>query len=567
MTATLLQALQLQSLEGSPGLLPVKEGTAVVSYDKWTIIRVLDLNMLSDDLTFNIAKYSDLNNLIDINYNESYIKLVFSNFKSQLEYIMNQTINRYKQLVPSYRIKRGILNPIGSLIKIITGNLDSEDAKRYDQLIENIKLKQTAVNKKVTLISEIVEGFSNITKAIHRNVIQLDKKLKEIQNDLVNVQRETNLNFLSNLIIDTYSLILHNFQTISVKINDIETAVAFSKLETLHQSIIESDDLLATLENIEKTEKLVFKVNQENLVKIEQSISIKAFFKENQLTFLLEIPLITKEVYMYYKLYPLPITHNLKTYIILPKYPYLIVKGLSSKPLAQPCQLIAASNFVCFEDSTSQFMEDTCVSDLMKYSNNTSSCTLISVIIEDVLVQRIQPNRWIIFSRLKTLFQRICINEVFQQNIQGTYIVTLEDICEVKIGRFSLKLRPHQIENLKYSKLPIVNLPHINNLKTEEMKPVKLEDIDLDSIKMAVKIMKTESEDETSEIRLYSVSVWTIALYLIIIIILVGIFYIRLKKMGFKCNFRNSPNPSDNFESQGGEVMRPEPHTITIRAD
>lgn len=58
---------------------------------------------------------------------------------------------------------------------------------------------------------------------------------------------------------------------IYLKVDEIETAIAFSKLGTLHQSVIDTNELYSLLIDIEKTDKLVYPVNLDNLLLIEQS--------------------------------------------------------------------------------------------------------------------------------------------------------------------------------------------------------------------------------------------------------------------------------------------------------
>lgn len=45
---------------------------------------------------------------------------------------------------------------------------------------------------------------------------------------------------------------MHSLRTIYIRLNEIETAIAFAKLKTLHQSLIESDEFLIILHKIEK---------------------------------------------------------------------------------------------------------------------------------------------------------------------------------------------------------------------------------------------------------------------------------------------------------------------------
>ena len=109
-----------------------------------------------------------------------------------------------------------------------------------------------------------------------------------------------------------YNVFLSNFQTIYIKINEIETALSFSKVSVLHKSIVNSTELLNYLKIIAKTDNLMYTVNQENLLKLEQTIAIKSYMKGNQITFILEVPLTDNSTYSYFKMYSLPIYNHSK---------------------------------------------------------------------------------------------------------------------------------------------------------------------------------------------------------------------------------------------------------------
>lgn len=180
----------------------------------------------------------------------------------QVDYTRNLTIEKLNQLLPSKRSKRGILNPLGSLIKVITGNLDNDDAVKYDTMIKDVKANQNAINTKVTVIAEMMESFINISNSTKYNFIQLDKAISEIRKQLNDTR--ASLNELK--LINVYNLFLHNFDTLYVRLNEIETAVAFSKLGTLHQSMIDTDELLSLLKTIEQKNNLIFPVTLDNIL-------------------------------------------------------------------------------------------------------------------------------------------------------------------------------------------------------------------------------------------------------------------------------------------------------------
>lgn len=198
-------ALQLQRIESNPGVLLLKQGQASLSYDKWTIIKVLNLSVIQEELEFNINRYNNLNQHIKMYLNKKVPNFQLLNIKVQTDYIMNSVIEKFKQLVPSVRIKRGVLNPLGSIIKIITGNLDHEDAIRYEKLIHSLKTRQDTLTKKVTLISEISKTLVNITNTTHNNFVHIDKELWELRK-LIN---ETKVNLTLQNFIHIFNLFLY----------------------------------------------------------------------------------------------------------------------------------------------------------------------------------------------------------------------------------------------------------------------------------------------------------------------------------------------------------------------
>lgn len=176
MTPTL--ALHLQTLEGNPGILPIKEGQAYYQTDYWTIVKVINLERIYSDLNYVSMNYEQLCKLID--WNTSYSE-EFKNVKIHTEFIRDITIDKYRQLVPQQRFKRGLINPLGSIIKVITGNLDHDDAIKYDKLTSELSHNQIIVSKKLTLVSKMFDSFINVTETMNQNTVNLDNRLKQAE--------------------------------------------------------------------------------------------------------------------------------------------------------------------------------------------------------------------------------------------------------------------------------------------------------------------------------------------------------------------------------------------------
>lgn len=551
------RALHLYKIEKNPGVLPVREGTALVSYDKWIVIKILDVRLIREDLDLNINRFKELNRLVGSFSNISRLHLIyFNDVQLQVNHMLNITLEKYTQLIPNSRQKRGLINPLGSLIKIITGNLDHSDAIKYDNLIKEVKSRQHSVEKKTTLVAEMVKIFTNSTVNITNNLIQLNLAVNKMNKNINEISIISHI----NQIIHAYNLFLHNFQIIYAKLNEIENIIAFSRIGILHQSIVNTDELVKLLKLIERHDKLIFPSTPENIVKIEQSITLKSYFKNFEIMFVMEIPLVKKDTYFYYKIVPLPVTDpetNL-TLIILPKYPYLIVKGLNASSLPTPCKPIEDGIYLCDETQTIVPIEDTCILDLMRYSNNVS-CVRIPIELEEVKIEPLQTNRWILYTKSAVDLTRTCANEILHYTILGTYLLTIDDKCEYKIAQHYLRDRTLKGEKFRYPKLPFVKLPE--NLKTDvqrNVNPVKLSGVDLTDLKVLSYALKNSEVENESVVNTESISVGTIVLYIILII---GFFSFILYKYSLlvcnPCKGRNHPQKKDssgNFELKEGGV-------------
>ena len=570
--ATRSQALQLQQINQNPGLLPVNEGQAVISHDSWTIIKILNLDLIYEQLESNVNKYKSLKEEILSYFSNKTFDTDFTNVQLQTDYVMNITIEKYKQLIPSVRLRRGLINPLGSLIKTITGNLDNDDAIMYEKLITKLNSEQELIKKKVTIITELIGSFTNVVNSTTSNFIKIEKSIKNIYREL----NKTNSHRISTKIIHFYNIFLHNFQTLYIHLNEIETAVAFSKIGLLHQSIVDTNEFMLILKKIEQTSKLVFIVNEENIVKIEQCIEIKAYIKRNQIKFIMNIPLIRNEIYNYYKLLPLPVIKNSQTTLIIPKYPYVLVKGLKIVSLSKSCREVDEEQFLCYESDVSPLTNDDCVADIMKFSTNITTCKQIPISLDNIKINHVQPNRWIIYASSETLLTKYCDNEVNQEVIYGTYLLTINDNCQVKIKEFNLKRHLIQGKDVVYTKQPMINLPRISNDTYVKLKkPLNLEEIDLTDIKMMNSLLQRSKSEVLSASDVISVKsilnaksvsiVNIVILTLIVTLFILFIFKSKIIKYCKNCITREVQNhPKDNFELKEGEVMYPQPNASTV---
>lgn len=512
----------------NPGIAPIRMGEAVMKNDHWSIVKTLDLELIKEQLDNNIEEYNNLKGLV---FKNSDTRRELFALTLQIESMINLTSDRLGQLLPIYRVRRGLIDPLGSVIKVITGNLDYEDAKRYNSEISNLQNREHSVEKKMSLMKVAVEKLVNVSNDINLNV----KHVNFNNNRLNSIVNNQTIIYTSFRLMNSLYQILNNLRTLYQIIYEVETAIAFSKLHTLHRFIINSTELFDILKEVEKHTNLLYKVSKENLVKIENNIEMKTYFQRFQLVFILEIPLVSKEKYTYYKVMPIPILHpkSNKTLIIIPQYPFLMVKSLKFIPVARSCEEIERGRFLCTDDNIVQYTNELCIEQLMLLKSNSSACQQREVEIEQTKIQPITENQWMLYFGEETVITERCGDDIRKSQLHGTYIVARSEHCNLQIGESLIS--PLTNASAVEVNLPSIQLPDLRYPEDRSLTPIDLRNIDLRDISDVLSQISDVQTDNQSVIITKELSVWTISLFLVFIIVICILCFIYYNR-----NFRKA---------------------------
>lgn len=179
------------------------------------------------------------------------------------------------------RNKRGLINGLGNIIKAITGNLDSEDAERYEKLFEKINNNQKLLQKQnletIKLNKEMIDKFNKQLENIKYNELILESRIKQI-NQFVQETLDWKTITLIKSIFNQLILLTINLNEI---INEIETSLTFCNLNKVHSSIITLKELKDLIDQIN---------NGINFWEITSQITSHCKLENNKIEYLLEIP-------------------------------------------------------------------------------------------------------------------------------------------------------------------------------------------------------------------------------------------------------------------------------------
>ncbi|VVC97255.1 unnamed protein product [Leptidea sinapis] len=231
---------------------------------------------------------------------------------------------------------------------------------------------------------------------------------------------------------------------------------------------------------IEKYHRLVYTVGKDNLMKLESTIVLKSYSDNNKLVFVLEVPLLDTITYNYYKIIPIPIYNpiSLKTSVIIPEYPYLIVNGLKYRPVSTPCQQIENDR----EDNIVQYADTTCIEQIMLLKNY-SSCHKNVVQIEDLKNHLVANRMSLLFTKKNIILTETCKEEARKYNLKGTFLVIPNESCETQIGdKIISKVAETRTTEVKLLLNP-VTMPELQQEIRIEDSQVDLRGVDLNDIK------------------------------------------------------------------------------------
>ncbi|XP_074027861.1 uncharacterized protein isoform X1 [Leptinotarsa decemlineata] len=560
MKATILLLLFIQSnaemksptfheLNDNPGLLPLKLGNAQNKIDQWSFIQIFDITDIVNEFNILRDRLHQLKSTIDNKTQGSNYQVEFYNSYYLTELLEKKIITQIYQINPSIRRKqkRGLIDGLGSIIRSITGNLDQNDAEKYDRAIEILSSNQnkmkTLISDQITLLQRSIDNFRNNTQTLMHNQELLNSRL-EIIEKLIQTQEVKNLEMNQLLIIQlTISQITTAFQAIYDILEKIEIAITFSKLNIFHNSMAEPNEILKEVEKIPKyltTSKLPFEPKIENILLFEKIIDIKAYSKHNKIIFIIEIPIVEMENYNYYHLYSLPTPKNNSFKTIIPKSKYLILNEENYVLFDTSCNEIINEEFLCQLNNPEVITEEApCEIQMLKYSKKLTNCNPVPVMINRTKIQKIEENKWIIITPSQKVAKQTCKNSRESIPLHGTFILELTFQCEVKID--NTVMRTFQNPTIEFKPFKFPNLNFENNYsylnpQFQNINPIKLEAINLDEMKHIQETLEIKKEEikkiQDVPIDQKSIDIWTIILY---VIFFIAILYAAYRFYPIRC--------------------------------
>ena len=512
--------ITIDPIDNTHGILLFKEGQILKQNDTFNLACTYNITHLQFTFKELISLYASTKNA-EVNTSSERIQKAY---RDQIEYKLDLINKKLLFLNPTSRVKRGILNGLGSVVKVITGNLDDNDAIRFENEINKIRSSVNSIQNfqrhSITLANSTINEFSDQLSKINENQHRLTFLLR-------NITFHSNI-FINQLhFLEIYVQLGFSLQSILDRLMLLEDAMTFSKLGVMHPSILSPRNLILELLNLQRiySFKTVTEINIIDINKIEQSITVKAYSTEHFLTFILEIPSIAPEIYDYVHLYSIPDKYNLT---IIPQSKFLVLGNEGYAYLSEGCRKISEGMQLCksLEIKSIENSED-CIIALIKHQR--ANCTQARIHFKLGKLQKVSEMSWLAVLQDTEVIRTQCGLKTGYQRISGIVLITITDDCIVQVMNTTLRTHIKTISINEVIPLPKVNSLFINEVRYE----IHLEDISLDSIhQLANSIQTLEEDDEIDWPIIMAVPSWpTIIIYIFIIIFIMRKIYKHLRRV------------------------------------
>lgn len=279
-------------------------------------------------------------------------------YRKTLDIRMKQIADNYNRLKPIHRQKRGLLNPLGTFIKSITGNLDDNDLQLIRETIENSKTSTNTLidsnNRQIRINQQFETKINDLIKHVNENQIDILRRISRIANN-VNTYHE---NHLKGIVHELF----FNLDLLNDQLRDIFEIVQLSRIGILSRSILNSNETEFILQKLEEQN-----ISINNIDQIYEFLSIETRHEKSKIIFIIKIPIFMSEHFQYIKFETLP-SHN-RT--ISTSYNSAVMSKTLTFVIKHECTIV--ENYrICKSQELSNITGDGCIDNALRGVN--ASC-------------------------------------------------------------------------------------------------------------------------------------------------------------------------------------------------
>ncbi|XP_045507668.1 uncharacterized protein LOC123703635 [Colias croceus] len=469
----------LTSLDDGPGILPFNIGTARIVTHYHSFLQIINLKDIRDSIT--IVK--DQLNSLTPNLHDK----LFSLYNSHIEHLHYKIIKLSNQLetFEPNRIKRGLIDGLGSVIKSISGNLDYTDAIKYDtaiKLLQNNENKLvTEMNNHISLSKDWIEQQSDILN----NLIKNQEKIEIAINDL----KANNLNVTLYIdLIQRVAILSDNIDDISEELHRLENLLGFIRAKSTHHLMFNSNSLK---EMLNKLHKFYGKeqIPQVNYREYFDLVKLGYYYSNRNIVIVFMFPVVLPATF---ELFKLSIVPNKDSKVLIPPYPFVAIHNEDFMYMEAECPK-SGLGYLCEDKLNHHRSKNDCVYHLITTQRVVASCLFTPVELGAPALEKLDDAHYVISFPKPSKIHLSCSQDQYDV-IKGSYLATIPKNCILQTEAFKIVNRE---DHIKGQIMKIANLPDSSQYNTDE-EVLKLNSINLDKLHASNRAISMEMPISTN---------------------------------------------------------------------
>ena len=415
----------MEKFEESPGLYYIDKGIVKLYTTVWKTIVYVDLNaegLEVDTLGLYIDHVDRLCNTIEVkNWTGcSQFKEATTNRFRHLQTSEDLLKNIVGKRQGDFRPKRGFMNFIGEISKVLFGTLDDKDVEYYDEQIRKFETNSDdtteLLKQQVCVLKTTLGTFNGTLRDIEHNDKLMRKGLLDIQKYLDTLSSETARKlsiFEARFLIEKHITQVNNaFTILQRNIDLLLDSVVHAQTGGIQPQIVSPQLLLESLQGSQpffpRDTIPPFPLNKDSISMIYKVCEAKVYIKNNKLSYVISTPLVNKGEFRAYYLVPVPIQVNKdKLVYIRTEKSIMCVDNsqqyyyFSSEGALQKCKEPTKNRYVCRQENPllSSLVQEECAVRLLKmWKSLPDSCEVNFVQLTHTVWTQVYDNEWIYYT-------------------------------------------------------------------------------------------------------------------------------------------------------------------------
>lgn len=448
-----MQEIKLESLDDGPGILPFKLGPARIITHYHSFLQYVDLIELRN-------KIISVENQIDNFSPQLHNKTNFL-FEPHLIYLKDKLTNVLDQLqtFETKRVKRGLIDGLGSVVKSITGNLDYTDALHYNQAITRLENNENKLAIELNNHVSLSKNWSSQYSKILDSIVDNQNKIRTLMSKIEQAEASQDYDLMKYAHFAQVLMVLSdNVDAISLELVNLQNVLAFIRASTTHHSVL---NLYAIREIIRKLNILYSSSQVLDLDFREyfDVIRLGSYYVGNQIVIVYKFPVVLPSTYDMYKLSIVP---NKNHEILTPPFPYLAIHEKDFNYIEAECPK-TSKWYLCEEKRNLQSRSsDDCIQHLISTQQRSRNCTLTTITLEKPAYEELDEKHYSISFPVSTKVHLSCGQDLYK-TLQGSYLAIIPQSCFMKTAEFTIS---NTKDRLKGQALKIMDVPADFNFKT-----------------------------------------------------------------------------------------------------